>query len=175
MTRHIACLTLAACCWMGGCAATEPGTTRPMGAVAYQVAFANGRQVMAQYFSVEHSNPETGVIRSRPMLVDEPQGERLLGSSPARKLATLRLRQEGGQVVAHASIAVQREGSASQRQFNPAANPYDGVPNKSPARIEAANTPEQVEAWQTVRYDHATEREMLDDLYDSLHGEPPEE
>ena len=104
-----------------------------------------------------------------PVKPADAGAERILGASPARQLATLRLRKEDGQVVAQATVALQRQGSDIHRQINPAAGSYDSVANRTPAELEAATTPQQNEAWVTERYAHDLERKMLADLYRLLH------
>jgi len=161
-------VAILAASFVTGCAQSLPGTSRSLGEVEFASAFAASREVVSQYFSVDEADPATGVITSRPVGI-EARNERLLGGSPARQLATIRLRREDGQVMAHASVAIQREGSASFRQMSPVGETYDGVPNQGPAEAEAATTPEQNELWQTERYDHALESKMLADIYRSLH------
>jgi len=153
---------------LAGCSASLPGTSRSLGEVDYAAAFAAGREVMAQYFSVESADPDKGVIRSRPKAVDAPP-ERLVGASPARQVATMRIRKEGGAVVAHATVDVQRMGSEILRQPRPGADDYDSVPNKTPAEVDAATTVAQNESWRTVRHATDVERKMLMDLFRSLH------
>ena len=151
-----------------GCNVATPGTTRNLGRVDYASAFATAREVMAEHFSVASADPATGIIESRPRPA-QVRGERLLGGSPARHLAKLRIRHKDGQVVAVASVALQREGSAIHRtMYRPGEN-YDSVPNRTPAEDTAAMTPEQTEVWRTERYDHALERKILDKLYRTLH------
>ena len=158
---------------LAGCGQPTPGRTRMLGQVRFEAAFASAREVMAQYFSVAEADADTGVIRSRPQPVEAP-AERLLGGSPARQVATLRLYAEDGQMVAQASVAIQREGSAGYRQRNVAADSYDTVPNKTPADADAATTAEQNQVWQTERYDHALESRILADIYAALHPEAKE-
>jgi hypothetical protein len=108
------------------------------------------------------------VIVSHPIPV-EARGERLLGGSPARHLARLQLQRKNGLVVAHLSIALQREGSAIRRTMPAPEENYSSVPNRTPAEESAAVSPEQNEAWQTEQYDRAMERGILDELYKALH------
>ena len=158
---------------LAGCSQPMPGRSRSLGTVQWEAAFASAREVLAQYYSIAEADPTTGVIRTRPKPV-EARGPRLLGDSPARQLATLRLGRKDGQVTAQLSIALQREGSAEHQQMNPARDSYDSVPNRTPAEIEAATTADQNEVWRTERYDHVLERQILDDVYRTLHGSGPE-
>ena len=170
MSVATACLAAAI---LGGCNLPAPGTSRTLGDVEYAAAFAAAREVMIQDgFSIAAADPDTGAIEARPLLV-EARGERILGGSPARHLAKMSLQRKGGQVVARASVALQREGSAVQIARAPAVENYDSVPNRTPAQDLAATTPEQNEDWATERYDHAVERRLLDELYQALH--PAEE
>ncbi len=155
---------------LAGCSQATPGTTRILGQVEPDLAFAAAREVMGQYFPIANADPLTRVIRSRPKSV-EAGPDRLLGGYPARQLATLRLRQEGKVVVAHLSVAEQRQRSPMHRGLRQMSDNYDGVPNRTPAYDEAATTVEQNEAWETPRYDHALEARILNDIYKALHAD----
>lgn len=160
---------------LAGCNVPTPGTTRHLGAIEYGSAFATAREVMAEHFSIASADADSGVIEARPKDV-EATGERLLGGrSPARHMAKMQVRRKGDGVVAHASIAVQREGSDVYRSSRESSENYDEVPNRTPAEAAAATTPEQNEAWQTERYDHALERDILEQIYRALHPREPAE
>jgi len=151
-----------------GCNLPKPGTSRVLGDVSYASAFATAREVMSQHFSISTADAEAGVIEARPKLVEAP-AERLLGSSPARQVASLQLRRENGLIVAHASVALQREGSSVHRVSARPGENYDDVPNRTPAEDVAATTPRQNEIWRTERQDRALERRILDQIYKALH------
>jgi hypothetical protein len=165
---------LAAACMaaaVGGCSEALPGTTRYLGAVDYDRAFTTARETLvANNFSVASADRETGKIVARPRSVDLP-GERLLGSSPARQVAQMRLRREDGQVAAFASVAVQRLGDETVI-VQPREN-YDTVPDETPAETWGATTAEQNATWVTQSYDHALERQLLADLFRRLGPEGP--
>ena len=150
-----------------GCTEPMAGRSQPLGTVEYGLAFATAREVMAEYFSIASADPDTGIIQSRPKPV-AARAERLLGGSPARQVARMRLRRQGEQVVAHLWVALQRQGSAVLREMRVARDKYDSVPNETPAEIEAATTPEQNETWRTRGYDHRLERTILTELYKAL-------
>ena len=155
---------------VAGCSEQTPGTTRLLGPVGYEEAFATARDTMSQYFSVEDADVDTGDIVSRPKPVDLP-GERALGGdSPARQLAVINIRRRGSQIRAHASVAIQRQAQASFRHMSTFNEDYDTVPDMTPAEVEAATTPEQNQAWNIERYDHALERKMLADIQEALKG-----
>ena len=168
MIRHAwVVVAVAAACVAGGCNQPMPGTSRSLGGVDYASAFAAANEVMAQYFSVESSDPHTGIIQSRPKVVQAPK-ERLLGGSPARQVATLRVRTEGKMVVAYATVALQRQGGAILQEMRPGMDDYDSVPNQTPAEREGATTVEQNESWRTHKYAHDVERKILQDIYRSV-------
>ena len=151
-----------------GCNQPTPGRSRSLGTVDYTAAFAAANEVMAQYFSIESSNPHTGMIESRPKVV-QARRERLLGGSPARHVATLRVRTEGKEIVGYATVRLQRQGSAVLRQIRPGEDNYDSVPNQTPGEREGATTVEQNESWRTHGYAHDVEQKILEDLWKSLH------
>lgn len=162
---------LATMCVLAGClvgCAQDMGRSRTLGEVGYGTAFAAARDVMAQYYSIESSDASTGEIVGRPKRV-ELRGERLLGGSPARQVASFRLRRDGDQVVAHLAVAVQRQGSAVYRQHSGVDETYSSVPNQTPADTDAATTPEQNDAWRTVKYDRALEQKILGQIHRALH------
>ncbi|HDY64991.1 MAG TPA: hypothetical protein ENH84_02005 [Phycisphaerae bacterium] len=148
------------------------GTIRGLGDTSYQEAFATGRMVMSQFFSIASADVNTGIIKSRPKKVDAGK-ERLLGSSPARQIATMQISQKNGQVVAQVLVMQQRQGSAIRRQmgYSTEQENYTGNPGEeSPANIDAAITPEQKESWADEKARHGIEADILNDLYKRLHG-----
>ena len=150
-----------------GCGAPGTGTGRNLGQVDYTKAFQTGKMVMGQYFSVAKFDPQTGEIHSRPMSV-ERGSERLIGESPARKVGKLSIRKANGKVVAYSSVILQTEESEIYQLQNIS---YDEIPNTTPAQGTAATTSQQNKVWKTQKYDHALERQILDDLYRALHPE----
>ncbi|MFP3937069.1 MAG: hypothetical protein ACLFVW_01915 [Phycisphaerae bacterium] len=170
--RHLPLLLASAATIVSvGCGGQSPGTTRTLGEVDYTTAFATAREVLAENgFVVESANPDTGVIRTRPRPADAA-GERLLGESQARQLATLRLRKENGQVAADLAVAQQRQDSEVFRQMSGPSQSYTGVPSNTPAEMEGPSDPQQRRAWRTDTYRGDIERMILEELYLSLHGE----
>jgi hypothetical protein len=170
MTKQIWLTAMVATTMLVGCSEPMPGTTRNIGQVQYAAAFATAQDVMMQHgFEIARADAQTGVIQSRPKAA-RAADERILGGSPARQRARISLRQEDAQVVAHASVVTQREGSEIYRVQRPGmTETYDSVPNSTPAQDTAATTTEQNEQWRTEGYDHRLERQLLEDLYRSLH------
>ncbi len=155
----------------GGCNSFMPGTSRSMGDVSYESAFAEGQHVFGQYnFLIAGADPDTGEIRSHPKS-DSARPDRLLTNSPARKIATLSLRRDDGQVVATLSVAIERLGSQEAMTIEASRENYSSVPDQTPAEIDAATTAEQNEVWTVDSYDHPLEQRMLDDLWQRLHPE----
>jgi hypothetical protein len=125
---------------------------------------------MSQYFSEESFDMDEGRIRSRPKRIEDER-DRLLGTDPTRQVATMHIRRDGNQVVAHVSVAVQTQRSQMRRDMNQVGEMYDSVPNKTPAELEAATTVQQNENWEVTRYAHDLENRILNDLYKALN--PP--
>ena len=170
MTRHRWLIVgVLAILVLSGCNIRTPGMTQLMGEIRYETAFATGREVFSQYFSVdpEGTDPATGVIKARPKPI-EAGNSRLLGGSPARQIATLRIRRDGKNILAHVVVETQRQGAEIYRHMGTGEENYDSVPNKPPSELDAATTPEQNEAWRTQGYDHDMERKILEDLYLAL-------
>ncbi len=169
ITARLIALAIMAAGMLAGCGAGSAGTSRQLGVVTYEHAFAEAREVMAQYFEIAEADVETGIIKSRPKGTRGGPERLLGGGSPARQVATLRLRHDGTNVVAYMSVAVQRQDSAVYRHMMASGESYDSVPNLTPAEQEAATTSEQNEAWRTSRYAHDIEYKILNDLYMVLH------
>jgi len=172
MTRHgWIMMAVVAAGLLGGCNQALPGSSRQMDTVDYPAAFAAAREVMSQYYSLESHDVDSGIIQGRPKEIDAPH-ERILSGSPARQVATMRLRKEGDGIVAYASVAVQRQGRQVLQQLRPGTDSYTSVPNETPAEREAATTVEQNESWRTHGYAKDVEAKILQDLYRSLHPVP---
>jgi hypothetical protein len=156
-----------------GCNVAAPGSTRSLGEVDYPQAFAAANDVMSQYYSIQSSDPATGVIKSRPKSVEGAQ-DRIIGKSPARQTATMRIWQRGKEVLADMTVAVERRGDPILRQMPQPEENYTSVPNLPPSQREAATTTEQNESWRIEKYDHPTEQKILRNLHLSLHPQMPE-
>ena len=153
---------------LAGCQVQTPGRTRHLGAVDYGDAFSTATEVLSQYYVIAEEDPDTGQVKCRPKTVDPPP-ERILGRSPARHEATLRLRRDGKNVSAQVSVAIQRQTRAVRRQMPSPGDNYDEVPNKTPSLDEAATTVRQNDTWVTQAYAHDVEIRILDDIYKALH------
>jgi hypothetical protein len=80
----------------------------------------------------------------------------------------VRLRRAGGEIVAYATVSVQRQATAAMRQMALGDIAYDGPPRQTPAQLEAATTPEQNESWITERRDRELELKILSDIHNAL-------
>jgi hypothetical protein len=143
-----------------------PARSRALGAVDKQLAFTTAKDVMGMYFDIESADPDKGTIQARPKMVEERR-ERLVGRSPTRQVASMLIVSGDGQVSARISIATQQQGSSMFRTMR--GETYSGVPDQTPAEMEAATTVQQNETWRTIGYAYETERKMLDDIYRRLH------
>jgi hypothetical protein len=159
---------------VAGCA-ESPGTTRDLGAVSYEMAFVTARDVIGRHYDIAHSDPATGRVETVAKPV-EPGPAGVLGGSvrDAREQATLQLRREGERVTARLAVALQRRRSSISRRMTLAEEDYSGVPNKTPAEIDAATTTEQNQTWQTERYLAHRQRALLTEIYRAVHpdGDP---
>ena len=156
---------------LAGCdAASTPGTTRMLGTVDYDTAFRTARTVLARHFSIENAEPLTGVITSRPKEIENrPAGLIGITQGQTRQVAHLRVQRAGGQIMARLAVAVQTLGTPGvRRQVFGTGENYDSVPNKSPAEVEGATTPDQNDEWATRRYDGRREAEILNEIYREL-------
>ena len=160
LVAAVAALCLAGAC---GCASAQPGTQMTLGPVSYDKAFSTARMVMAQYFRVDEADADTGRIRTLPIFIDSARFG-VSDSPPDRQLADLTLRRDGQYVVATLAVAVQRQGSEAYRTFQGRQENYSGMPNQTPADLEAATTPRQNDTWETYRYDRLLENTILRDL-----------
>lgn len=153
-------LGLAAAAAVGGCANPE-WNTQPLGPVAYADAFRAARAVMGQYFSVASADARTGVITTRPKML-EAAADRLLGRTAARQIAAMRVRQAGGEVMVDLRVENQRQDVNAFRQMQPIT-----VDNEVPSRTSDSGggiTTEQNQAWQTVGRDRTLEATILAQL-----------
>ncbi len=141
-------------------------SSEPLGEVDYAEAFRAGRTVLGQYFSIASADAESGKIVSRPKAVDAAR-DRLLGTTPARKVAQMRIRQKGEMVFADVQVYIERQDVDAIRQMQPLTVDND-VPNRTPADEAAAVTAEQDQRWQRTGRDHQLEQKILADLFRAL-------
>ncbi|MFP4356315.1 MAG: hypothetical protein ACLFUJ_14450 [Phycisphaerae bacterium] len=154
--------------WLAGCGNEMQGTSRQLGDVPLPMAFAASRDVLSDYFSIASAQPDTGLIRCRPKPIDSPSERLLSGARPARHVCTMQLRQEGQTVVGTLSIAIQRQGSEAYQAVRMQEENYGGVPDRTPAQMEGATTPEQNDVWTTTRQDKNLEMRLLGEIRQRL-------
>ena len=169
MQRTLLAVTALTLVVLGGCSQVTPGTSRSMGGVHYEDAVDVGRQVMSQNFPLAQIDERKGLVVSQPIAVTSQQR---IGGAQQRQIARLRLHREGGDVVASIAVEIQRQSAAAFRQMQRSSVAYDGASSLTPAEVEAATTAEQNEAWTAIRYNHALEARLLDQLYRKLHEVP---
>jgi len=149
--------------------------TRSMGDTTFQHAYAEGREVLAQYYPIDpdKSDPGNGIITSRPKDVLNAGRDRLLGDSPARQIATIQIIQEGPLVTALVQVMQQRQGSSPERHMGYSQERHNYTMNpgaQGPGDLEAATTPQQNENWMNEKRRRDLENQILDDLFKRLHG-----
>ena len=149
----------------GGCQ-SHRYNTQPLGNVGYPKAFQAGKAAMAQYFSIASADERAGRIISRPKSADAGP-DRLLGVSPARKVATMRIRRKGDQVYADVRVNIQRQDVDAMTRMQPVTVDND-VPIQTPAQGSAALTADQNQAWQNTGRDAGLERSILNALMETL-------
>lgn len=169
-TAFIACVAVVAGL-LAGCSEALPGTAYNLGPGKYDETFLVATDTMAQFYSIQKADFETGIIAARPVPLD-PEPDSLLSVAPVRQLASMQIRREKGELVAYLSVAIQQEQSDIHRQIVEAIENYDGVPNKSPADRAAATTDAQNKTWVTQRYDRTTEAKILAVLQKALDSSP---
>ncbi len=150
---------------VAGCQ-TERFRSQPLGEVGYAEAFRSGKRVMSQYFSIASADAETGRIVSRPKAVEAAR-DRLLGTTPARKIANMRIRQKGDLVFVDIRVDVQRRDVVALRQMQPITVDSE-LPHQTPADESAAVGSEQSRDWQTTARDHQLEHTILADLLKAI-------
>jgi len=165
MKRRIATVMLCTVAVLAvGCADRTVGTVKNLGPVDYDKAFAAAEKALSQHYTLARADADSGVIEARPRTV-QGDPDKLIGASPARQLARMRIDREDGDVLARLSIAVQRQRTPVYRMIESSKDNYDTVPHETPAEQEAATTVEQNQAWQTQHYDRALEAQILEELY----------
>ena len=145
----------------GGCT-SDRYRTQPLGQVPYSAAFEAGKDAMASRFQIASADDATVKIVARPKAVETGR-DRLLGTTPARKVAQMRIREKGGQVYADVLVAIQRQDAPAMRAFRPV-TPDTERPTQGPAQETAMLSPEQNMAWENSGRDAAAEREILADI-----------
>lgn len=148
----------------------EAAQSRLMGPMRLTDAFAAAEAVFARHFEIASSDAERGVIESQPKAVNA-RGERVLGNSPARQIARLRVFAEHGNVIARLAITQQRQETDVQSVVAPPGEAYNSVPNQSPSAGLAATTDKQNLLWRDERRMRAEEARILQELFDALHPE----
>jgi len=145
----------------GGCHSRQY-QSQSLGQVNYAQAFEQSKAVFSQYFSIESADAAKGKIVGRAKEV-QAAPDRLLGSTPARQIAVMRVRRKGDTVVADVRVEIQRQDTVAARQMQPVTVDTE-LPNRTPAQENAPLTAEQEEFWQTTGRDEGVEQSILADL-----------
>ena len=151
---------------LGGCAA--PGPT----AMTYSVrrvsqgdveGLLNAASIAleAEGFVIEKSDPEQGLVTTRPARVEPAAADAGWSGRPAqRSVAQVQVtRGEGGMSI-FCKVEIQRQTTEAYRLFQQARTRTD-LPDETAIDRDAATTAEQNTVWETVRRDKAAERRVL--------------
>lgn len=150
---------------LAGCQ-TNRFAAQPLPTNDYSRAFSLAKETFSQYFSIAVANSASGEIQGQPKSTGQVR-DRLLGSAATRQVASMRLRQVGGQVLAEVRVENQSQALAFYGAVQPK-TVYDEIPNQTPAQEGAPLTAEQNQSWQTSGEDYALERTILNDLHNRL-------
>ena len=163
--KHLTLVAVAVVSLLAGC---QPArySSQPLGSVSYAEAFGAGQAAMERHFAVESVDPAEGTITARPGSFQAGR-DRLLGDSPARRLATMRIIQKDDQVYAEVRVSIQRQAMGALRQMQPVTVDNE-LPTRTPAQESAAVTANQDQAWKTTARDQVLERAILSDLMNLL-------
>jgi len=160
---------------LGGCGAgayPDAAQSRVLGQLNYPDAFAAAEAVFARHFEIASSDVNDGTIESQPKHVNA-QGERVLGNSPARQVAKMKVFMYRGRVMANLTILQQRQQTDVLAAGSPD-EPYSSVPNQTPAQGLAATSDKQNLLWQDERRMRAEEARILQELYETLNPQATE-
>lgn len=147
------------------------GTQRELHTESYAVAFGQARAVMSQYFMIASADQDAGLIECLPARLDSAGNDRLVGRSPSRRVATMKIRRHSsGRLSATCWVQMQRQSSTILRQQSIMDETYDSVPHHTPAEVDAATTPDQNDTWETFSSDQTLENQILNDLEGALDG-----
>ncbi len=146
------------------------GTSRTIHFADYPQAFGESRKVLAQYYAVETTDQDEGLIICKPLVLADGPRDRILNSSRTRQVASIRITQRGGQMTLTCRVELQRQISDIYSQLPQDSGTYSSVPNNTPADVEAATTPAQNDTWETYSTDVATERDILNDIIARLNA-----
>ncbi len=150
------------------------GTSRTIHFANYPQAFGESRKVLTQYYTIESTDQDEGVIVCKPLVLTEGARDRILNASRTRQVASIRINQRGGQMTLTCRVELQRQISDIYSQLPQDSGTYSSVPNNTPADVEAATTPAQNDTWETYGTDIATEKDILNDVIARLNAISPE-
>lgn len=164
MDRRFA--VVAAVMLLAGCAAEPPGRTRSLGSVPGEQALDVAQGVLSRHFEIASVDRASGTITSVPTNV-QAGGERLIGNSPARQIATLQIIEAKGQTIARLSIIQQRQTRDLQKVV-PETDSYSGVPDRTPARSPGPGDVDMPGDWQNERAVGELETRILQEIFAAL-------
>lgn len=133
--------------------------------VSYRSAFDAAERALGERFAIEARDPAAGILRARPVPETlDPSGRRIsdrVGHPGAgRRLAELRVQQEGSYVDVYCRVLIQELETERFRMAERQRGVYD-QPTDTPADTEAGTTPEQNAVWVNRSRDRDMERQIL--------------
>jgi hypothetical protein len=161
---------------LGGCGAgayPDAAQSRVLGQLNYPDAFAAAEAFFTRHFEIATSDVNDGTIESQPKPVNA-QGERVLGNSPARQVAKMKVFTYKGRVMANLTIMQQRQQTDVLSVAADPGEPYSSVPNQPPSAGLAATSDKQNLLWQDERRIRAEEARILQELFETLNPQTTE-
>jgi len=130
----------------------------------WEKAFGAAQDTMQEYFRLEETDRQRGVIRSLPVLGQAKDSTALALSSPRRirRIAEMRLEpQSDGSVLASCCVKIQENSTAEHRVFAQH-NSLNDAPNRTPLEeSEGFDKETRGGVWTTTGSDKMLEREVL--------------
>ncbi|MBI4719557.1 MAG: hypothetical protein HY763_17305 [Planctomycetes bacterium] len=162
---------VAACGWLGACAAPGPAPTsfgvREVAGGNRAAAFDSAEAALIGLgYSIERRDPTSGVLVTEPLAVssaEEPavrSGGRLRAPRGLRRVAEVRVSGSGGAVQVYCKVAVQEQTTEAHRFFAQNSALSDN-PGATAIDRDAGTTTRQNTVWQTLRRDRQAEQAIL--------------
>jgi len=186
--RRAACAALA-CGLLGsavGCDASArrggpvrfEGRTERFAGVTAATAFDAAEFALRQWFRVDQSRPDEGLLTTFPSEYDERGGTGRIRDDAVRfpnrlrRTATVRVRSTADGAAVECVVKRERLDTSDHRVFAHART-FDDLPNQTPITAEAATTPRKNEVWTDLGRDRALEMDILRTVRERLADQTP--
>lgn len=138
--------------------------------VSLPAVYDAAERAVADRFRISGRDRSAGLIHGTTFETGVVAASGRMGSPPrVRRLAEVRLRQEGSGVEVFCRVSVQENATDSVRILRSEHGTYD-EPHQTPADREAGTTESQNTVWRNRRRDRGMEREILESVRDALGG-----